>query len=106
MSAEFILVRSEDRHGIPNAAGGDIYVDLATGDGTNEGYYLVHAIVPLGGGPLAHIHTREEEAFYVIRGDLVFTVDGEPVEVTAGASSTFRGVPNTSSTTPRTPKRR
>ncbi len=33
------------------------------GDETDGSCYLTHAIVPPGGGPLAHIHTREEEAF-------------------------------------------
>ena len=56
----------------PTAAGGDIYTDLALGEHTNSSYYAVHAIVPSGGGPPAHIHTREDEAFYVIRGELVF----------------------------------
>ena len=45
---------------------------------------------PLAGGGLAHIHTREEEAFYVIRGDLEFLVGDERVTVGPG---TFLNVP-------------
>ena len=43
-----------------------------------------------GGGPPPHIHTREEEAFDVVRGDLSFLLDDEVVDV---ASSTFVHVP-------------
>ena len=85
------VIRPGDRKGIPTAAGGDIYATLATGEHTNEGYFLTHAIVPPGGGPPAHIHTREEEAFYVINGELVFRVDGEEIVASAG---TFLNVPS------------
>ena len=84
------IVHAQEREGVPTAAGGDIYADLATGEHTNGSYYLVHAIVPGGGGPPAHIHTREEEAFFVIRGDVTFFVDGDPVIATVG---TFLNVP-------------
>jgi mannose-6-phosphate isomerase-like protein (cupin superfamily) len=84
------IVRAEEREGVPTAAGGDIYADLATGEHTNGSYYLVHAIVPAGGGPPAHIHTREEEAFFVIRGDVTFFVEDESVKASAG---TFLNVP-------------
>ena len=90
MSAEFLLVQADDRTGEPTAAGGDVYSTLATGAQTNEGYYLTHAIVPPGGGPPAHVHTREEEAFYVIRGELVFLAGDREVTAPAG---TFVSVP-------------
>ncbi len=84
------VVRPHDRQGVPTAAGGDVYADLASGEQTDGGYYLVHAIVPPGGGPPAHIHTREEEAFYVIRGEVMFEVDGKTISAPAG---TFLNVP-------------
>jgi quercetin dioxygenase-like cupin family protein len=31
---------------------------------------LVEATVPPGGGPVAHAHTRTDEAFYVLSGEL------------------------------------
>ena len=85
-----IVIRPNERQGVPTAAGGDVYADLANGEQTDGGYYLVHAIVPPGGGPPAHIHTREEEAFYVIRGDVTFEVDGSKIAAPAG---TFLNVP-------------
>ncbi len=90
MTAEFILNRPESRSGEPNDAGGDVYVTLASGTETTGGYFLTHALVPPGGGPPAHTHTREEEAFYVIRGELTFLAGDE--EVTAGPG-TFVNIP-------------
>ena len=51
---------------------GDEYRFLATGKETDGGYFLVEAIVPPGGGPPLHTQTREEEAFYVLEGELTF----------------------------------
>ena len=42
------------------------------------------AIVPPGGGPPPHIHSLEEEAFYILEGEITFTVNGEKVVVLAG----------------------
>ncbi len=84
------IVRPEDRHGAPTAAGGDIYSTLARGEHTHGGYYVTHAVVPPGGGPPAHVHTREEEAFFVLRGRLTFRLDERVVEVGPG---TFLNVP-------------
>ena len=90
MMAEFILNHLEARAGEPSPAGGDVYVTLASGSQTSGGYFLTHAIVPPGGGPPAHTHTREEEAFYVIRGELTFLAGDD--EVTAGPG-TFVNIP-------------
>lgn len=90
MSTEFLLIPPGGRQGVPTGASGDIYATLATGEQTNGGYYLTHAIVPPGGGPPPHIHTREEEAFYVVRGELVFLAGDREVVATVG---TFVNVP-------------
>ena len=84
------IVRPDERDGLETAAGGDIYATLATGEHTSGAYFLTHSIVPPGGGPPAHIHTREEEAFYLISGELTFFLEGEPTTVPAG---TFVNVP-------------
>ena len=69
---------------------GDVYRFLATGEDTNGKYALWEAVVPPGGGPPPHVHTREEEGFYVLDGEITFTVNGERVVATAG---TFVNMP-------------
>jgi quercetin dioxygenase-like cupin family protein len=49
---------------------GDRYNFLATGEETNNAFFQFEAIVPAGGGPPAHIHSREDESFYVVSGSL------------------------------------
>jgi quercetin dioxygenase-like cupin family protein len=63
---------------------GDVYRFLATGDDTNGKYALIEAIVPPGGGPPPHVHSREEEGFYILEGEITFTINGERVVATAG----------------------
>ena len=63
---------------------GDVYRFLATGEDTNGKYAMWEAIVPPGGGPPPHVHSREEEGFYVLEGEITFTINGERVVATAG----------------------
>lgn len=69
---------------------GDVYRFLATGEETNGKYALWEALVPPGGGPPPHVHSREEEGFHVLEGEITFTVNGERVVATAG---TFANMP-------------
>jgi len=63
---------------------GDVYRFLATGEDTNGKYALIQALVSPGGGPPPHVHSREDEGFYVLEGEITFTIDGERVVATAG----------------------
>ena len=63
---------------------GDVYRFLATGEETDGKYALFEAIVPPGGGPPPHVHSREEEGFYILEGEITFTIDGKPLVATAG----------------------
>jgi mannose-6-phosphate isomerase-like protein (cupin superfamily) len=63
---------------------GDVYRFLATGDDTNGRYALWEAIVPPGGGPPPHIHSREEEGFFVLEGEISITIDGKHVVAKPG----------------------
>jgi quercetin dioxygenase-like cupin family protein len=63
---------------------GDVYRFLATGEDTNGKYAMWEAIVPPGGGPPPHVHRREEEGFYILDGEITFTVNGEKVVAQAG----------------------
>lgn len=53
---------------------GDVYRFLATGEETNGKYALFEALVGPGGGPPPHVHSREEEGFYVLEGEITFQV--------------------------------
>jgi mannose-6-phosphate isomerase-like protein (cupin superfamily) len=68
---------------------GDVYRFLATGEDTNGRYALIEALVSPGGGPPPHVHSREEEGFYILEGEITFTVDGERVVATAGMFATM-----------------
>jgi quercetin dioxygenase-like cupin family protein len=63
---------------------GDVYRFLATGEDTNGKYAMWEAIVPPGGGPPPHVHSREEEGFYVLDGEITLHVGDERIVVTAG----------------------
>jgi quercetin dioxygenase-like cupin family protein len=61
-----------------------VYRFLATGAETNGKHALWEALVPPGGGPPPHVHSREEEGFYILEGEIVHTINGERVIATAG----------------------
>ena len=63
---------------------GDVYRFLATGKETDQRYAMWEAIVPPGGGPPPHIHSREEESFYILEGEITFTVGEEKIVATKG----------------------
>ena len=83
------VVHPSDEVKVTSGAG-DEYRYLATGDDTDGGYYLFEALVPPGGGPPFHIQTREEEAFYIIRGQISFY--GDEGEIVAGPG-TYLNIP-------------
>lgn len=64
---------------------GDVYRFLATGEDTNGKYAMWEALVLPGGGPPPHIHSREEESFYVLEGEITFQVGDERLVLKAGA---------------------
>jgi len=59
---------------------GDTYTFKATEQSTGGGFALIEASVPPGSGPPPHLHTREDEAFYLLGGSL---------EISAGAETTL-----------------
>jgi mannose-6-phosphate isomerase-like protein (cupin superfamily) len=63
---------------------GDVYRFLATGDDTNGKYAMWEAIVPPGGGPHPHVHSREEEGFYILEGEITFHIGEERVVASVG----------------------
>ncbi len=72
------------------AAVGDHYRFLAVGGQTDSRYAIWHATVHPGGGPPPHVHSREEEGFYVLSGELTFFANGESF---VGKPGTFVNLP-------------
>ncbi|WP_165227551.1 cupin domain-containing protein [Aquisphaera insulae] len=74
---------------------GDRYTYLLTGDQTGGACFQFEAWVPPGSGPPPHVHSREDEGFYVIEGEFEFVVAGTPVRLTAGGFLLGkRGIPH------------
>ena len=63
---------------------GDVYRFLATGEDTSGKYALFEALVPPGGGPPPHVHSREEEGFYIFEGEITFTIGDQRLVASAG----------------------
>ena len=55
----------------------------ATADQTGGAFGMVEYVAPVGAGTPPHIHTNEDEAFYILDGEL--TVYSEGIEETVGA---------------------
>ena len=53
-------------------------------------------VEPPGGGPPLHVHSREDELFFVIEGEVTLWVNGQVSKATAGMALFLpRGVPHT-----------
>jgi quercetin dioxygenase-like cupin family protein len=63
---------------------GDVYRFLATGEDTNGTYALWEAVVPPGGGPAPHTHSREDEGFYMLEGEITLTIGDKRLVASAG----------------------
>jgi quercetin dioxygenase-like cupin family protein len=63
---------------------GDAYRFLVTGEESGGAYFAMEAIVPPGGGPPPHIHTREDETFYVVEGECEIRLGDETVTARTG----------------------
>lgn len=65
---------------------GDTYTYKAVGRDTDGHYGLVEITAPAGApGPPPHIHETEEEAFYVVEGELRIRVGERTMQAAAGA---------------------
>ena len=76
-------------------AGGGLYRIVATPAETGKTHFAFEATEPPGGGPPLHIHTREEEFFLVLEGEVSFSIGGRILRVGAGGSAFVpRGTPH------------
>lgn len=84
------LIVAGPTEGAVYSAVGDVYRVLASGEQTGGAYALLESRVLPGGGPPPHIHTREEESFFVLEGELTFWVGDRKV---TGQPGTFVQIP-------------
>jgi quercetin dioxygenase-like cupin family protein len=62
--------------GLTKWVSGDEYTMKATKARTAGSLAFIEATVPPGGGPIAHAHATEDEAYYILDGELEF-LDGD-----------------------------
>jgi len=68
---------------------------VASADDTGGTYSLTDSTVPPQGGPPPHVHHREDEAFWILEGELEVTVGEKRFIARAGAYIHLpRGVPH------------
>ncbi|MGE3317420.1 MAG: cupin domain-containing protein, partial [Planctomycetaceae bacterium] len=72
---------------------GDAYRFLATSDETGGTYALWEATVPPGGGPPPHVHSREQEGFFILDGEMTFHIGDETI--VAGPGTFLNASPGT-----------
>jgi quercetin dioxygenase-like cupin family protein len=63
---------------------GDEYIVKLSGKQSNGSLGFVVASVPPGNGPLAHVHAENDEAFFLLDGELEFLSGGETFAATTG----------------------
>ena len=63
---------------------GDRVTFLITGAETGGAFFVAEVSVVPGGGPPPHVHTREDESFYVQQGTLAVQVGEKRLNVSAG----------------------
>ena len=81
---------TESNGGKHIAIAGDINSIMASKEDTGGTYSMLETKVFPNGGPMPHIQTREHEGFYVLDGEISFTVDGKEIIAKSG---TFVNVP-------------
>src|SRR4051812_5753619 len=79
-----VVAAHEGRTAQPlNIVGEETLVKVSAED-SEETLAFFHLVAPPMSGPPRHVHTREDELFYVLEGELVFELEGERHTVHAG----------------------
>ena len=63
---------------------GHLMTFLATAEDTQGKFALIETVARKGNVPPPHIHHREEETFYVLEGEMTFSVGGQTIKATPG----------------------
>lgn len=70
---------------------GATHIYKATAEETGGSFSLWEGVFPPGAGAPPHTHTREDEAFYVLSGELMIEAEGEPTPQCLGPGGFFFG---------------
>jgi len=65
---------------------GDRVAILLGGEDTNGQYTIMEAALPPNGGPPPHVHTREDESFMVLVGEVTFYLGDKTIVLHKGES--------------------
>lgn len=86
----FTLAAAEGRTPAPlNIVGEETLVKVSAADSDGQ-LAAFHLVAPPMSGPPRHVHTREDEWFYVLDGELVFEIDGQRHTIGAGGAVWLR----------------
>ena len=77
---------SHDRQSIDRSVwyNGSLMTFLATGEETLGKFALIEAVGRKGNDPPPHLHRREDEVFYILEGEVVFSVGDRTIKGTPG----------------------
>ena len=82
--------------GEPRWYGDSLFEFLIPSEATGGALSVFRATLVEGFSPPRHVHTREDEVFLVLEGDVLFDLDGERLLAGAGTSVFMpRGIPHT-----------
>jgi quercetin dioxygenase-like cupin family protein len=82
MSNQFVYIRADA--GEAYWVMGDMFTYLVTGEKSGGSYFTLLAGVQPNAGPPPHVHHLEDEQFYVLDGELTFSVGDQTFQVQAG----------------------
>src|SRR5918994_6396344 len=74
---------------------GCLFTVLAASEETGGQFGLIESLSPKGTEPPRHVHSREDEAFHLLEGEITFYIGEENYEATPGMFvSAPRGIPH------------
>src|ERR1700744_3070789 len=74
---------------------GDRLAILLSGEDTQQKYVVMESTVPPNAGPPPHVHSREDESFLVLAGQITFYLRGKIMILKEGDFITApRGIPH------------
>jgi quercetin dioxygenase-like cupin family protein len=63
---------------------GLLWMILAEAKDTGGAYSIMEQVMPKSPGPVVHKHEKEDEAFYILEGHAVYTINDEKFEARPG----------------------